>query len=229
LITTKAELVAYSRPRDIGKYKKEAALIVKTWKEHDQILKATSDDDGPTNAKKAQIRDGDMYTLTIEAPRGNVMARAIQPCLLLVLVGCKLAVKDDKPGNVIAEAKGEAPYFPTDDPPAVIYFDSDPSDEQDAPDNALAGQIQGYESEQQNGDGPAPAPLQADQIDTNLKASMPQTTTSSHESGEFADEEDYESNEEQSAAILHLQRAKLDDMSDWLTAELLSKHLVMTE
>ncbi|KAK8245287.1 hypothetical protein HDK77DRAFT_482467 [Phyllosticta capitalensis] len=75
-------LLAYSRPANIKELRDQAALVSMAWKEHENSIKSESENHDPSAASRASLE-----TLTIEFDNGNLIVRAIQPKLLLVLVG----------------------------------------------------------------------------------------------------------------------------------------------
>ncbi|KKY14160.1 hypothetical protein UCDDS831_g08375 [Diplodia seriata] len=77
-------LLAYSTPANIKELRDQAALISMAWKEHELNIHSGADDadhDGPSAQPKP------LETLTIEFDNNNLIVRAIQSKLLLVLVG----------------------------------------------------------------------------------------------------------------------------------------------
>lgn len=81
-------LMAYSTPVDIKDLRDQAALISMAWKEHEASFQAkqakqASHPDQPESEESTT----DLETLTIEFQHNNIIIRAIQPKLLLVLVG----------------------------------------------------------------------------------------------------------------------------------------------
>ncbi|KAF2205374.1 hypothetical protein GQ43DRAFT_428157 [Delitschia confertaspora ATCC 74209] len=83
-------LLAYSTPVDIKELRDQAALISMAWKEQDAALQAKAAK-GSIQSEACQSSDSStssvLETLTIEFQHNNVIVRAIQPKLLLVLVG----------------------------------------------------------------------------------------------------------------------------------------------
>lgn len=79
-------LLAYSTPVDIKDLRDQAALISMAWKEHETALQAKSNKaQGPESTQPSDSPV--LETLTIEFQHNNIIVRAIQPKLLLVLVG----------------------------------------------------------------------------------------------------------------------------------------------
>lgn len=85
-------LMAYTTPIDIRDLRDQAALISMAWKDH-------------------ATKHPDLETLTIETSHSNIIARAIQPALLLVLVGGVPPARNSV-FRITPEARGEARYPP---------------------------------------------------------------------------------------------------------------------
>ncbi|ORY03733.1 hypothetical protein BCR34DRAFT_492139 [Clohesyomyces aquaticus] len=100
-------LMAYSTPVDIKDLRDQAALISMAWKEHEASMIAKRQDGDPTESP--------LETLTIEFQHNNIIVRAIQPKLLLVLVG---GVPPSRRSlfKITTEAYGEPRYPQADDP-----------------------------------------------------------------------------------------------------------------
>ena len=100
-------LMAYSTPVDIKDLRDQAALISMAWKDHEkQLLSQLSYQDSDNSASP------NLETLTIEFQQNNIIVRAIQPQLLLVLVG---GVPPTRKANfkITPEVHG-APRYPPD-------------------------------------------------------------------------------------------------------------------
>ncbi|KAF2802499.1 uncharacterized protein BDZ99DRAFT_468945 [Mytilinidion resinicola] len=85
-------LLAYSVPVDIKDLRDQAALISMAWKEHEEaIASKLSHDQASLDSDIAQssssLSKSTLETLTIEFEANNLIVRALQPKLLLVLVG----------------------------------------------------------------------------------------------------------------------------------------------
>lgn len=81
-------LLAYSTPANIKALRDQATVVSMAWKEHQG--KASQDVQTPGSAESAAsgtIPIGALETLTVEFEDKNLIVRAIQPKLLLVLVG----------------------------------------------------------------------------------------------------------------------------------------------
>lgn len=92
-------LMAYTTPIDIRELRDQAALISMAWKDHSSKLSSTTDTDSPPI----------LETLTIETANNNIIARAIQPSLLLVLVGSVPPTRKEV-FKITPEAHGAARY-----------------------------------------------------------------------------------------------------------------------
>ncbi|KAF2438136.1 hypothetical protein P171DRAFT_437213 [Karstenula rhodostoma CBS 690.94] len=94
-------LMAYTTPIDIRDLRDQAALISMAWKDHAAKLPSPATDSSPPQ----------LETVTIETANNNIIARAIQPSLLLVLVG---GVPPSRKAvfKITPEARGEARYPP---------------------------------------------------------------------------------------------------------------------
>lgn len=80
-------LMAYSTPVDIKDLRDQAALVSMAWKDSEaSLLVKRSKGANGSESSKSTSRQG-LETLTIEFQHNNIIVRAIQPKLLLVLVG----------------------------------------------------------------------------------------------------------------------------------------------
>jgi len=118
LITTKAELLGYSHPKDIRQFRSEAALLVKAWKDYDQALiskyQADMSPGSPGSPGTPILIEPDLSALTIEMKSGSAIVLAIQPRLLLVLVGCNAAGGEARQTRFHAESQGRRPVSSSD-------------------------------------------------------------------------------------------------------------------
>ncbi|KAF2801076.1 hypothetical protein K505DRAFT_331170 [Melanomma pulvis-pyrius CBS 109.77] len=115
-------LMAYSTPVDIKDLRDQAALISMAWKEHEATFQAKHSK--PSNQSEFEESSSILETLTIEFQHNNIIIRAIQPKLLLVLVG---GVPPSRRTifKVTTEAYGD-PRYPPIDP---LESDSAPPDQ----------------------------------------------------------------------------------------------------
>ncbi|KAF2136019.1 uncharacterized protein K452DRAFT_238263 [Aplosporella prunicola CBS 121167] len=115
-------LLAYSTPANIKELRDQAALISMTWKEQEAKFDSP---DGEASSSKL------LETLTIEFDNNNLIVRAIQPKLLLVLVG-GVPPGRKQSFKVTPEAQGDPRYPPAAEPspsqpPSVIGSPEAPS------------------------------------------------------------------------------------------------------
>jgi hypothetical protein len=118
-----ATLLAYTGPSNIKELRDQAALISILWREAEQNLKsARSKPHNPEIASGDILLEGDLETLTIESESSNIIVRAIQPRLLLVLVGGRPPTHVDQLFKITPETGGDARYPPADyrPPPSDI-------------------------------------------------------------------------------------------------------------
>lgn len=104
----------YADPVDIKEVRDQAALVSLVWKEH--APPATSpQSQAPDDSGYADPPQRQLETLTIEAEHNNIIVRAIQPTLLLVLVGA-IPPKRKRDFKITAEAEGDPRYPPAETP-----------------------------------------------------------------------------------------------------------------
>jgi hypothetical protein len=118
--------MAYSTPVDIRELRDQAALISMAWKEHFQSLtqsqqtQSQSPNATPTLTPKqpggeTQAPPSTLETLTIETQTSNIIIRAIQPSLLLILVGSVPPTRSTHPMfKITPESAADARYPPDD-------------------------------------------------------------------------------------------------------------------
>lgn len=99
----------YADPVDIKEVRDQAALVSLVWKENSSSLKASFTDD-TSDANTSTSRQ--LETLTIETEQNNIIVRAIQPTLLLVLVG-NIPPRRKRQFKITAEALGDPRYPPS--------------------------------------------------------------------------------------------------------------------
>jgi len=105
-------LLAYSTPVDIRDLRDQAALISMAWKEHEAALHAKAGKGSiHSGAGQAEENSSLLETLTIEFQYNNVIVRAIQPNLLLVVVG-SVPPSRKREFKITAEAYGDPRYPP---------------------------------------------------------------------------------------------------------------------
>lgn len=116
-----ATLLAYTGPSDIKELRDQAALISILWREAEQQKKQNAPKITDLSSSDV-LKPGQLETLTIESETSNIIVRAIQPRLLLVLVGNKPPKNDDsKYFKITPETVGDARY------PSADYTPSPPS------------------------------------------------------------------------------------------------------
>jgi hypothetical protein len=103
-------LMAYSTPVDIKELRDQAALISMAWKEHQSSRKQQVSAEESSSESSAPLE-----TLTIETEHSNIIVRAIQSSLLLVLVGGVPPFRK-KTFRITPEAQGD-PRYPQSDTP----------------------------------------------------------------------------------------------------------------
>lgn len=103
----------YADPIDIKEVRDQAALVSLVWKEQASSLSGKLKD-GTEEANSPPPRQ--LETLTIEAEHNNIIVRAVQPTLLLVLVGCIPPKKRGREFKITPEAEGDPRYPPTELP-----------------------------------------------------------------------------------------------------------------
>jgi hypothetical protein len=116
--------MAYSTPVDIKELRDQAAVVSMVWKDHEG---------------KLEKGDQGLETLTIEFHKSNIIVRAIQPNLLLVLVGIPPPTRAEDFWKMTAELRGDPRY---------------PSAELPEPDESSSSQP--TESEAASGSAPTP-------------------------------------------------------------------------
>jgi hypothetical protein len=80
-------LMAYSAPVDIKDLRDQAALTSMAWKEYETSFLAKQADAAAQSEQGQSAKSKGLETLTIEFQHNNIIVRALQPKLLLVLVG----------------------------------------------------------------------------------------------------------------------------------------------
>lgn len=106
LMSPNGTLLAYSKPVDIKELRDQAALISIAWKDNcsSRQKSLTRTDASPDTTSKAALR-----TLTIETEDCNIIARLLQPELILVLVG-KIPPSRRQTFKIVPEGDGDARY-----------------------------------------------------------------------------------------------------------------------
>ena len=180
-------LMAYSTPVDIKELRDQAALISMAWKEQEANRKPQNPQhDGAEDALPA------LETLTIETQHNNIIARAIQRSLLLVLVGGVPPTRR-KVFRITPEAHGDARY------PVSVVADEEPTSQpRDASTTA---------ADESPPDGGAKAVNRAPSILSNMS----------------------QREKDVKIGVLHIQRKKLDALSDFIRKDFEAKGFVMPD
>ncbi|KAF2117221.1 hypothetical protein BDV96DRAFT_644651 [Lophiotrema nucula] len=189
IMSPNGTLMAYSTPVDIKELRDQAALISMTWKEHETTLRTK-------HARHAQNEDAAepvLETLTIEFEHNNIIVRALQPSLLLVLVG---GVPPSRKATFkfTPEAYGDPRYPPTDVP------------EPDAPNSSQTEETNSSADSSLHNEG-AVGKKKASSIASQL------------------------SQKEKDVMIgaLHIQRKKIDALTDFIRADFDAKGFIMPD
>lgn len=206
-------------------------MVVKSWKEHDQELmqehgRVEPSYENPTS----DIIDGEINALTIEMRSGNIIVRAVQPCLLLVLVGCNHIPHEvgDPRTQFHAEAKGDSRY------PALQYNSNQVvfKDLKSLSPNEHLGEALGNEATEDEGRTTHSNvhQSQAENGDESNKDHLGPYAQSPLQISESSRNDDSSPDEnDQAMAILALQRSKLDSMVGWLQKQLNERNFVFRE
>lgn len=115
VMSPNATLLAYTGPSNIKELRDQAALISILWRDAEQENKKKNPgSESSDHTSGATLKPGSLETLTIESEKSNIIVRALQPRLLLVLVGGRPPKRDDGYFKVTPEAVGDARYPPAD-------------------------------------------------------------------------------------------------------------------
>ncbi|KAF1941653.1 hypothetical protein EJ02DRAFT_195934 [Clathrospora elynae] len=113
LMSPNGTLLAYSRPVDIKELRDQAAIISMVWKEN---CVGRQKSPPRTDSAHEQSVKSALRTLTIETEDCNIIARRLQPELLLVLIG-KISPNKKQNFKTVAEGYGD-PRYPETEVPA---------------------------------------------------------------------------------------------------------------
>lgn len=113
-------LLAYSTPANIKELRDQAALISMAWKDYEKAISSRQEDLSQTDDSAVGAQHKSLETLTIECDGNNLIVRAIQPKLLLVLVG-GIPPGRKRGFKMTAEATGD-PRYPSLSRPTAIQF-----------------------------------------------------------------------------------------------------------
>jgi hypothetical protein len=180
-------LMAYSTPVDIKELRDQAALVSMAWKEQEagRALQTSQHD-------AAEASQQPLETLTIETQFNNIIVRAIQRSLLLVLVGGVPPTRK-KVFRITPEARGDARY------PVSIVADDAPTSQPGESSTAAEGSP--------SGDGSAMASRRAPSILSNMS----------------------QREKDVKIGVLHIQRKKLDALTDFIRKDFETKGFVMPD
>lgn len=172
-MTPNGTLMAYSTPVDIKELRDQATVVSMKWREEEKL------------------RQG-LETLTIEFKNSNVIVRALQRNLLLVLVGAPSSNRPDDFIKVTPEARGDTRYPPTELPEPDESSSGDPM-EGTVPEEVFAP---GEDSAGKHKLAYSAKPLTKTEKDIKL-------------------------------GLLHIQRRRLETLTDYVQAEFKAKGFVM--
>jgi len=239
------EISLHTRPQSTSDQIGILALYAqKKWKECDLQLQAS------TNRPKASwdnhtgtVAEGEIHALTVEAVTGNILIRAIQPRVLMVMDGIR-PTPPRRRIDINAELKGQDRYPPTQDLPdmidvsavdlgtekaykqalkvATVNDDGTTDEARDTAENGvnetgqLAGSASGGETSKKTSANPTrtTTPVNGDQL------SHEQDRAANALGPDLSALAGTSSNEELASVVLALQRTKLDNMADWYAGEL---------
>jgi len=239
LITTKAELLGYSHPKDIRQFRSEAALLVKAWKDYDQALISKYQADispGSLSSPGAPVLiESDLSALTVEMKSGNAIVLLIQPRLLLVLVGCNASSSDVGQTRFHAEAKDDARYPPEMDYPSAIHFPTDLEPDATALSPADPLHDLGQAADASSAKSPQMEGTQvwAGELTAQMDSTFP--TRPDAQPGAYSDDEQdhagsvAEADADECLKILNFQRTKLENMADMLRGTLRRSSFIVQE
>ncbi|KAF2259510.1 hypothetical protein CC78DRAFT_67205 [Lojkania enalia] len=188
-------LMAYSTPVDIKDLRDQAALISMAWKENEANLRAKHAKESNLDGSDDPSISPSLETLTIEFQHNNIVVRAIQPSLLLVLVG---GVPPSRKATfkITPEAHGDPRY------PSTELSDSD---------EILTSQpketISSSESSLRTSDEGSSGKRKAASIASHIS----------------------QKEKDMKVGALHIQRKKIDALTDFIRADFDAKGFVMPD
>jgi hypothetical protein len=111
LMTPDGILLSYSTPADIKQLRDQAALVSMAWKNHDLMKdSAQKQPSVQSDIEDKDARPRPLTTMTIQTTHVNILVRAFQPQMLLVIV-CGLPDSVRQLFRITAEYMGD-PRFP---------------------------------------------------------------------------------------------------------------------
>jgi hypothetical protein len=198
-------LIAYSVPVDIKDLRDQAALISMAWKEHEASIDARFSQDQNPQPETAQssisLSKPTLETLTIEFEANNLIVRALQPKILLVLVGA-VPPGRDATFKITPEAHGD-PRYPPSGPPGITQGAQD----------TTSAHIKG-----KGVSDPAKEDTTSDIEAANSPKPSIVSNASSHMSVRDKDLR---------SGALHIQRKKIDAMTEYIRRDFDSRGFVM--
>jgi hypothetical protein len=112
-----ATLLSYSSPENIKDLRDQAALISMLWREQESEMNASQatslwlqQQSEFATVDESIVPEGALETLTIEFDHVNIIARAVQPRLLLVLVGGAAPNTQSAQFKITSEKRGDSRY-----------------------------------------------------------------------------------------------------------------------
>lgn len=190
-------LMAYSTPVDIKDLRDQAALISMTWKEQEARLQGKHANDANGDSSDQSTTPKALETLTIEFQHNNIIVRAIQPKLLLVLVGGVPPSRKTK-FKITTETHGDPRYPPEENFEPEQTPTSQPTESDSSTDGPLLPGDIGYIGKGKN------------------KAASISSTMSTRE-------------KDLKIGALHIQRKKMDALTDYIRADFDTHGFVMPE
>lgn len=176
VMTPNGTLMAYTTPVDIKELRDQAAVVSKAWREH---------------CKSTML----LKTLTIEFSKSNLLVRALQRNLLLVLVGVPTPNRPDDFIKITPEGPGDPRY-----PPPVI-----PEPDETSSSETPEGKVVSVED------------LDLDEGSTGKQKLAPSVKSSTKRG------------KDNKPMLLHLQRRRLDTLTEYIQDEFKAKGFVMPD
>ena len=212
-------LLAYSTPANIKELRDQATLISMAWKDHLNIAggskgkQPSHSADPSSGSSAAQIS---LKTLTIEFDHANLIVRAVQSSLLLVLVG---DVPSGKSGvfKMTAERDGDERY-PTDEM-RNVHVDEKEGERDEEQGRGDEGKDRDQEEE---GEGAGEGAVGGERREDGNALQSPTTSSSSREKRKKS-----QMREALDVGYLHVQRAKLDAVAEFVRRDFEAKGFVM--
>ncbi|KAK5145885.1 hypothetical protein BJ546DRAFT_353795 [Cryomyces antarcticus] len=227
IISPNGDLLAYSTPADVKELRDQAALISMAWKDHAAMLEAAqykaaaaaaAEDDATLDPPSRTLE-----TLIIEFDNNNLIVRAVQPNLLLILVG-GVPPHRKKDFKMTPEAHGDARYPSAELPSPTPDVDADAKTADTAttttatakpPSSPSPQEVSPPKSHQASATDSARPPPPQHQL-AGSPASQRGSDLSVHE-------RDF------TLGLLHIQRKKIDRMAAYIRAELADGGFVMPD